>query len=129
MRRTKSFAHTPTSVASARNFAGEALQGALGEARDTIALMISELASNCIRHTDAGFKLTIIQTAAEIRVEATDRGAGKPRMRTPAPTDPHGRGLQIVDMLATSWGFDALPGGGKTVWFALATQAPARVQA
>jgi anti-sigma regulatory factor (Ser/Thr protein kinase) len=125
MRRTKSFAHTPASVASARHFAGDALQGALGEVRDTIALMISELASNCIRHTDAGFKLTIIQTASEIRVEATDRGAGKPRMRTPGPTDPDGRGLQIVDMLASSWGFDALPEGGKTVWFALATKAPA----
>jgi hypothetical protein len=46
-------------------------------------------------------------------------------MRTPGPTDPDGRGLQIVDMLASSWGFDALPEGGKTVWFALATKAPA----
>jgi hypothetical protein len=89
--------------------------------------MISELASNCIRHTDTGFDLTIIRTPAEIRVEATDRAVEEPRLRSPAPTDPNGRGLQIVDMLSSSWGFEPLPEGGKTVWFVLANEAPAAV--
>jgi hypothetical protein len=31
-------------------------------------------------------------------------------------------------MLAASWGFKALPDGGKTVWFALASQAPVAVE-
>ena len=129
MRHTKTFPHAPESVPSARHFVGEVLEGTPDEVRATIALMISELASNCIRHTDTGFELTVIRTAAEIRVEATDGGGGEPTKRTPAPTDPNGRGLQIVDMLASSWGFDTLPDGGKTVWFALASETPAGAEA
>lgn len=128
MTRTMSFTHTPESVTSARRFAGEVLEGAADDARDAVALMVSELASNCIRHTDTGFDLTITRTAAEIRVEATDRGSGKPMVRDPGPSDPDGRGLQIIDMLASSWGFHPLPEGGKTVWFALASQAPAEAE-
>jgi anti-sigma regulatory factor (Ser/Thr protein kinase) len=103
------------------------LEGTPDDVRDAVALMISELASNCVRHTGAGFDLKITRTAAEIRVEATDHAGGEPRLRSPAPTDPNGRGLQIVDMLSSSWGFEALPGGGKTVWFALADEAPVRL--
>lgn len=128
MRRTRRFPNAPESVPSARRFAREALRAAPEDTRDAVALMTSELASNCIRHTDSGFALTIIRSAAEIRVEATDDGGGAPTIRTPGPSDPHGRGLQILDMLAASWGFHALPAGGKTVWFALASRAPARVE-
>jgi anti-sigma regulatory factor (Ser/Thr protein kinase) len=93
-----------------------------------VELMVSELASNCIRHTDSAFDLTISHTRDEIRVEATDRGAGEPRMRTPGPTDPNGRGLQIIDMLAAAWGVQRTSGHGKTVWLTVTLRAPARVE-
>lgn len=126
MRRRRSFTHTPESVTAARKFAVAALEGGSTEALDSIELMVSELASNCIRHTESGFDLCVTVTAAGIRVEVTDRGGGRPRVRHPAPTDPTGRGLQIVDMLATDWGVEAVAGDGKTVWFSVAAQAPAR---
>jgi anti-sigma regulatory factor (Ser/Thr protein kinase) len=129
VKRSRHFAHGPESVTLARRFAGEVLQGTARDAQETVVLMISELASNCVRHTDSGFELTIIQSGAEIRVEAADTGGGKPTMRTPGPTDPDGRGLQIVDIFASAWGIDRPAAGGKTVWFELATQAPARVEA
>lgn len=128
MKHTRRFAHAPESVTSARRFARDVLETAPGEARDAIALMISELASNCIRHTDTGFELTISQTDTEIRVEATDRGAGVPTMRTPGPTDPDGRGLQIIDMLSGAWGVERLPNDAKTVWFTVPLQASAAVE-
>jgi hypothetical protein len=128
MTRAKRFTHAPESVAFARRFAHEVLEGSPDDIRDPATLMISELASNCIRHTDTGFDLMISRTAVEIRVEATDRAGGEPRLRSPAPTDPNGRGLQIIDMLSSSWGFEPLAGGGKTVWFVLANQTPARVE-
>jgi anti-sigma regulatory factor (Ser/Thr protein kinase) len=128
MRRTKGFTHAPASVPAARRFASEVLQTAADDAREAVVLMISELASNCVRHTDSGFQLTIVQTAGEIRVEATDAGRGAPTMRNPGPSDPNGRGLQIVDMLASSWGVERLPDGGKTVWLALVTRTPAPVE-
>jgi anti-sigma regulatory factor (Ser/Thr protein kinase) len=119
MTQTRSFRHTAESVSAARQFVQDVLRDAPLELRNTVALMVSELASNCIRHTDSDFDLTISQTGDEIRVEATDCGGGRPTMRSPAPTDPSGRGLQIIDMFSTSWGHDSLRGKGKTVWFSV----------
>ena len=129
MNKTRSFEHTPKSVAAARRFAAELLAGTADrDALDAIQLMVSELATNCIRHTDSGFDLTIIQDSGRIRVEASDRGAGEPRKQSPGPTDPSGRGLQIVDVLSTDWGCDHRPDVGKTVWFTIDFRAgsPAR---
>lgn len=128
MRQTRTFAHTPDSVPAARKFATAALAGGPGDALDSVALMVSELASNCIRHTDSGFEMSVAVTGDEIRVEVTDRGEGRPKVRHPAPTDPSGRGLQIVDMLATNWGVEVLAGAGKTVWFSLTAAVPAEVR-
>ena len=71
--------------------------------------MVSELATNCIRHTDSGFDLTIIRDGRDIRVEATDHAGGTPTMRSPEPTDASGRGLKIVDMLSVGWGVQSEP--------------------
>jgi anti-sigma regulatory factor (Ser/Thr protein kinase) len=124
MKRTRSFEHSPEAVSAARRFASELLQGVPTEALETIALMVSELASNCVRHTDSGFELTVSKTARDIRVAVTDSGSGQPRVRTPAPTDPDGRGLQIVDMLSSGWGVEKVSGAGKTVWFTVGLQSP-----
>ena len=128
MRKTRSFEHTPGSATAARRFATHVLRGAPADVLDAVELMVSELASNSIRHTDSGFDLTVIVTEDEIRVEVTDRGGGEPQMRNPAPTDPTGRGLQIVNMLASQWGVDHLS-DGKTVWLTLNVEASDRVQA
>ncbi len=117
MNRTKTFDHVAESVGQARRFASQAMGRAPSEVAETVILMVSELASNCIRHTDSRFELTVIRSAAEIRVEATDRGGGEPVIRSPGLADPTGRGLQIVDMLASNWGVEHLPEKGKTVWF------------
>jgi serine/threonine-protein kinase RsbW len=45
-------------------------------------------------------------------------------LRFPAPTEPSGRGLRIVEALARAWGTVDSP-GGKTVWFTLPSQAKA----
>ena len=125
MKSTRNFAHPAESVTSARRFATGLLEGVPDDVLEAIALMTSELASNCIRHTDSGFELTVTQTAAEIRVQATDLGGGEPTMRTPAPTDPSGRGLQIIDMFSDAWGYENHAGEGKTVWFTVAVRTPA----
>jgi hypothetical protein len=45
-------------------------------------------------------------------------GPGEPALRSPRPTEPTGRGLQIVRELADHWGVIAAPNAnGKTVWF------------
>ena len=117
MRKTQTFAHSPASVPLARKFAREALRGSSPDVLETVTLLVSELATNCIRHTDGPFDLEISRRSGEIRIEATDQGLEEPRLRSPGPTDPNGRGLQIVNMLSKDWGYQRQAGVTKTIWF------------
>jgi anti-sigma regulatory factor (Ser/Thr protein kinase) len=121
MSQTRSFANDPGSVSAARHFASQALGGAGSDLLDAIELMVSELATNCVRHTPSGFELTVVERPGEIRVEVTDHGGGEPTMRSPAPDEPTGRGLQIVNLLSEQWGIRPREMGGKTVWFTVPT--------
>lgn len=104
------------------------MSGTTAETLEAVELMVSELATNCIRHTDSAFDLTIIRAGGDIRVEATDAAGGTPAMRSPKPTDPTGRGLKIVDMLSARWGVERRGGRGKTVWFTIAEASPSPVR-
>lgn len=126
MSRSQTFAHSPASIRLAREFARDALQGSSPEVLESVTLMVSELATNCIRHTSGPFDLRVIREPGAIRIEATDHGPEQPRVRHPGPTEPSGRGLQIVDMLSTDWGFRRQAGARKTVWFTVATREPSR---
>jgi anti-sigma regulatory factor (Ser/Thr protein kinase) len=120
VKRTRTFPLDPQSVPAARRFATDALRDTPLEVRQTVELMVSELVTNCVRHVQTSFDLTIDRLPDEIRVEVTDRGGGIPTMRSPSPDEPNGRGLRIVDMLAQRWGVEQRTGSGKTVWFTVA---------
>lgn len=124
MTNTRSFPHEPESVPAARRFAMSVLSGSSPETLEAVELMVSELATNCIRHTNSGFELTITRRGQNIEVQASDRAGGTPTMRSPKPTDPSGRGLKIIDMLSARWGVRSDGAYGKTVWFTIADQAP-----
>lgn len=119
MRLQRTFPADPHSVRAARRFAIEALADMSADVRESVELMVSELATNGIRHGQTSFRLVIEQTSEEIRVEVTDGGAGTPQMRHPGPDEPTGRGLRIVDMLSERWGVERDSQKGKTVWFTL----------
>jgi anti-sigma regulatory factor (Ser/Thr protein kinase) len=125
MNRTRTFSCVPESVGAARRFATAGLSDTSPEVRDSVELMVSELATNCIRHTNAAFELSVVRNRAEIRVEVTDRGGGTPAMRSPGPDEPTGRGLRIVNTLSDSWGLEHRT-GGNTVWFTIPTVANGR---
>jgi anti-sigma regulatory factor (Ser/Thr protein kinase) len=119
MRTTQSFPAESTSVGAARHFAVGALIESSAEVKEAVQLMVSELATNCIRHVQASFELTIERHGEEIRVEVRDGASGQPAMRSPEPEDTNGRGLRIVDLLAARWGVRYGADRGKTVWFTL----------
>jgi anti-sigma regulatory factor (Ser/Thr protein kinase) len=129
MKRTRRFPHAPTSVGDAREFATDALSGTVPEVLGTIELMVSELATNCIRHAGTAFDVTVSRTAGEIRIEVTDRSAVEPALRSPGPEDATGRGLQIVALLSGAWGIQRSEGHGKTVWFTVTDHQPADASA
>jgi anti-sigma regulatory factor (Ser/Thr protein kinase) len=124
MRRMRSFPAVAQSVPAARRFALGALADSPAATLEAVELMVSELATNCIRHEHASFHIAILRTASEIRIEVTDPGTGTPTMRSPGPHEPSGRGLQIVDMLSQRWGVVPETPSGKTVWFTIDVSAP-----
>lgn len=118
MRYARSFRHHPDSVTAARRFVAELLTAEDSAVSESVQIMVSELATNCIRHTPNGFELGVELTENVIRVEVSDPGDGVPSEQNPPPTQPSGRGLRIVAALADDWGVTPAPTGkGKTVWF------------
>ncbi|HEV7203802.1 MAG TPA: ATP-binding protein [Jatrophihabitans sp.] len=110
----------PASVRSARVFVTESLAAFPPETVDRVVLMVSELATNSVVHAGTDFTITLTVTGEVIRLEVADDGAGLPRLQSPGPTDPHGRGLRIVNQLATDWGSEEATGtDGKFTWFQL----------
>jgi hypothetical protein len=106
------------SVTRARRLVTHELKSQPAEVRDAVEMLVSELATNCVRHTDSAFSVAVEVTGDAVRVEVSDGAEGWPRMRFPTPSDADGRGLRIVDLLAQSWGIqNATSGAGKTVWF------------
>jgi anti-sigma regulatory factor (Ser/Thr protein kinase) len=110
-----------TSVPSARRFVSDTILGIPGEICDTLALIASELASNCVRHAGSAFEIRIEQLPDRIHIEVEDDGGGDPVVQSPHPSDTSGRGLQIVSALADDWGVIPKPDAvGKTVWVTIA---------
>jgi len=114
----QAFPNTRDAVTRARRYAVGALSGVPRETRENVGLIVSELATNCVRHAATGFTISVDRTGSAVRVEVSDTGPGRPRVKSPGPTEATGRGLRILDALADAWGVtDATPRRGKTVWF------------
>jgi len=62
------------------------------------------------------FRLRLRRGATSVWVEVFDPDLRLPRIRTAADTDEGGRGLYLVEQLATRWGSRPTP-AGKAVWF------------
>ncbi|WP_234323657.1 ATP-binding protein [Streptomyces sp. NRRL F-2580] len=93
------------------------------DAAEVAELLITELVTNALVHTDRGAEVSASLAATRLRVEVRDYAARRPRPYVPTADDgTHGRGLVLVQALADDWGVDALTPGsgrGKVVWFEL----------
>jgi anti-sigma regulatory factor (Ser/Thr protein kinase) len=103
-----------TELVAARRFT----EGVLGEhdRLDDVLVVVSELASNAVRHARSGFTLSIDGDEDRIRIQVTDRGGGWPVAVEVRVMPCHGgMGLKLVDALADRWGAVEHP-PGKLVW-------------
>lgn len=111
----------PASARQARRWIAEALRASgVTVEIDTVVLLVNELVSNVVLHARTACELSYHVTRRRLRVEVRDGSNAMPD-RTP-PTDVpamSGRGLLLIDTLSSSHGAEALPGGGKLVWFEL----------
>jgi anti-sigma regulatory factor (Ser/Thr protein kinase) len=111
----------PGEVATARGFLQATLTTwALDEDCVTTAVLcLSELVTNAIIHTDGGCEVRVVLDEGVLTTTVRDTGTLLlPRVPAADPLAVHGRGLQLVDMLAARWGSD-LDAVGTTVWFVL----------
>ena len=126
MSATRTFSADPESVPAARRFVLGAVGRLPREIGESVALMVSELATNAILHGQTDFEIDVELTEESLLVAVTDGGRGSPEVQQPAVTEMHGRGLMIVQSLADEWGVTGVSGGiGKTVWFRLRLQSTA----
>ena len=84
-------------------------------------LLVSELATNAVTHADSAFEVVVSVDGDRLRVEVSDADPGVPQVQWVPAGATSGRGLLIVETLASAWGVSAAEGGGKTVWFELRT--------
>jgi anti-sigma regulatory factor (Ser/Thr protein kinase) len=85
-------------------------------------LLVSELVTNAVMHSgEPHLTLRVDADREAVWVTVGDHSDGLPRRMDAAPTDVTGRGLALVERLASDWGVDVTP-WGKEVWFVLAAR-------
>ncbi|MFC5824004.1 ATP-binding protein [Nonomuraea insulae] len=123
----REFPATGISVPAARDWARSLLSlGVPAPVLDDALLLLSEVVTNAITHSDSGcvptgkVTIQILRMGTTVQVEVTDAGSSTsaPVVRAPALDDDTGRGLWMVDMLADAWGFEH-DENGASVWFRL----------
>lgn len=118
---SKRFARSTASVPAAREFARSVLGEDCAHVLDDVLVCVSELATNAVRHGVPVGGAMLLEVGADercVRVECHDANRRRPRLRHPGADDTHGRGLLIVQALASRWGTGERP-FGKYVWFEL----------
>jgi serine phosphatase RsbU (regulator of sigma subunit)/anti-sigma regulatory factor (Ser/Thr protein kinase) len=113
----------PERIAAARQQLRELLHDWTdAEQIDSAVLMVSEMVTNVLVHTD-GHALLVAEVARgdaarRLRVEVADTSDELPHRRRPGEMASSGRGLLLMEMLADAWGVDPR-GEGKSIWFEL----------
>ena len=88
---------------------------------DRAVLVASELVTNAVVHTQGPLRLRLEWRQEQLSVAVADHFPRLLRL-VADPGDPHtegGRGLLIVDQLASSWGVQHPSEGGKIIWCVL----------
>jgi anti-sigma regulatory factor (Ser/Thr protein kinase) len=112
-------------VRTARRFVRDVLEdnAVSGEVVETIELLTSEVITNALVHARSAPELAVRVRREIVRVEVGDVSPVVPIRLSIDPDALSGRGIAIVDSLASQWGVEDLSAEGKTVWFEVALMA------
>ena len=122
-----SFPADPTGVRAARAWTRRVLDQWLvsGEAASDAVLIVSELATNAVRHGASPYVLRLEPASDGVLVEMLDGDPGRGEVRSEDPTASGGRGLALVQALSARWGVESC-GLGKRTWCVVPHAATAR---
>lgn len=111
---------TPASAGEARRFVESALADSdLDHLTYAATMLVSELVANAVLHTGTSIEVVICPEADGVRIEVHDGSPQLPIRKHYSNMSGTGRGLLLVERMATTWGSDRKDGGGKVVWFEL----------
>ena len=112
----------PAAVAGARRFLRHTTQewGVDEDTTDAAVLCLSELVTNALIHTHGGCTIRVLLDRGVLTTTVRDGGTTRAGTAEPLedPLRVHGRGLELVDAVATRWGSE-LDSVGTTIWFVL----------
>ena len=83
---------------------------------ETVTLLTNELVTNAVLHAGTDIILDVSLHDATVRVEVVDASAREPSPAHYDATAQTGRGLTLVEKVATDWGVTPRD-DGKAVWF------------
>jgi anti-sigma regulatory factor (Ser/Thr protein kinase) len=110
----------PASASRARQLARDRLRVVCPpDVLDTVALLVTELVTNAILHARTPMQLELVAHPDHIRLCVEDASPQHPQVRHYDSAAVTGRGLALVEQLATSWGVEPTP-SGKAVWCEIA---------
>lgn len=89
-------------------------------ATESAELLVSEVVTNAVVHGRSEVRLRVCAGPAMVRVEVGDDNSRRPAHVDADPAALDGRGLTIVDLVASRWGVED-DGVGKVVWFEVLT--------
>lgn len=95
---------------------------------DDALLVASELVTNAVRAGSSSVSVLVRLHRSELEIAVADDAPGEPEVQHAEPSESHGRGLFIVQLLAAQWGIDRTP-AGKCVWAALLLPTPVALAA
>lgn len=113
----------PEAVREARSIVRHYGRGLTVTLVDDAELLASEVVTNAVRHGGPVIEFAVAVDAASLTVRVSDGSSRLPALRSDSSMDePSGRGLRMVDQVASEWGVELVTGDGKTVWFRLSDQ-------
>lgn len=106
------------SAGEARRFVDEVLsRWRCEEVLDDVKLLVSELVTNAVVHAGSEVQVAVRLLNDAVRIEVVDRSpATSLRPTHPTQDAESGRGLLLVETMASAWGVEPLE-HGKAVWF------------
>ena len=111
------FPAEPASAGEARRFVLTALaETGVAGLSDTAMLLVSELVSNAVLHAGTPIEVDLEIDDGSMRLEVHDGSDQMPVRKNYSTLSGTGRGLRMVERMATAWGADAEADGGKVVW-------------
>jgi len=109
-------------VAAARAFVEDCCEKwGLGDASETAVLIVSELATNAVKHSRTPVTVWLARRLDRIVLSVQDGSSGHSQLGRPIETDEQGHGMVVVDVLAQRWGEREVP-EGKMIWAEIATR-------